>query len=185
MAAEQSMICGMIWTKAMRAPAALQVDSLPSNLRKTIGFKEHVSAPWPRHLQTELTRWRLQHQKTYSNSVKCSSFLLPSFLPGKARILVSHATPRKTLNLGFYLAFQLHYAVLHTRRVAKRLLVEEEFYTKPMQFQTIIFKFKYRASSSSSYSDKFLIEICYTLLEEIVDTINEGIQQQGSSLQSD
>ncbi len=35
---------------------ALQVDSLPSNLRKTTGFKEHVSAPRPRNLRTELTR---------------------------------------------------------------------------------------------------------------------------------
>ncbi len=61
-------------------------------------------------------------------------FLLPSFLPGKARILIAHATPRKTLNLGIYPAFHLHYAVLHTRRAAKGLLVDEEFCTKPMQF---------------------------------------------------
>jgi hypothetical protein len=96
--------------------------------------------------------------------------LLPSFLPGKARILVAHATPRKTLNLGAYLAFQLHYAVLHTRTADKRLLLEEEFCNKHMQFLTI-FKFKYRASSSSSYLDKFFIEIFYTLLEENVDTM--------------
>ncbi len=133
------------------------MDSLPRNVGKKTGSKEHVSAPWPRHLQTELTRWCLQHQKNYIKSVKCSSFLLPSFLPGKARILLAHATPRKTLNLGIYLAFQLHYAVLHTRRAAKRLLLEEEFCNKPMQFLTIIFKFKYRASSSSSYLDKFLM----------------------------
>jgi len=39
-----------------RTATALQVDSLPINSRKTIGFKELVSAPWPRDLQTELTR---------------------------------------------------------------------------------------------------------------------------------
>jgi hypothetical protein len=46
-----------------------------------------------------------------------------------------------------------------------------------MQFQTIIFKFQYRASSSSSYLDKFLIELCSTFLQEIADAINEGTQQ--------
>jgi len=30
------------------------VDSLPRNVGKKIGSKEHVSAPWPHHLQTEL-----------------------------------------------------------------------------------------------------------------------------------
>jgi hypothetical protein len=84
-------------------------------------------------------------------------FLLPYFLPGKARILIAHATARKTFNLGTYLAFQLHYAVLHARRAAKSLLVEEEFCTKRMQFYTRIFKLKYQASSSSSYLDKFLM----------------------------
>ncbi len=123
----------VLW-KILKPPnTALEVDSLPRNVGKKTGSKQHVSAPWPCDLQTELTRWRLQHQKNYIKSVKCSSFLLPSFLPGKARILVAHATPRKTLNLGTYLAFRLHYAVLHARRAAKSLLVEEEFCTKLMQ----------------------------------------------------
>jgi hypothetical protein len=107
------------------------VDSLPSNLRKTIGFKELVSAPWPRDLKTDASTLTAS-KKLYK--MRKMLFLLPYFLPGKARILLAHATPRKTLNLGAYLAFQLHYAVLHARRAAKSLLVEEEFCTKLMQF---------------------------------------------------
>jgi len=65
MADDIGMICGIIWTKAMRAPAGLQVDSLPSNLRKTISFNKNV----PRGaLKIQIAFWALRPTSTKNAS---------------------------------------------------------------------------------------------------------------------
>jgi hypothetical protein len=130
MAAEQSMICGMIWTKATRAPAALQVDSLPSNLRQTIGFKELVSAPWPRDLKTDASTLTAS-KKLYK--MRKMLFLLPYFLPGKARILLAHATPRKTLNLFRQVHGELCYTLLEESVDTMKAYINKEPASAPTQ----------------------------------------------------